>query len=160
MLSAVAPSGRMTPASALWGPPRPIPSFLFLILHYSCGVFAVKLGLVRELGAAARCRLPMSDLLPPVPEMHEQAIERAVFSIFADSELHAKQVLSIAHSVIGVASAAHAGVASIGRAAASARESNPKHGIKQFDKFLSNEKSPSRRRGAAISRTSLAGAGE
>jgi hypothetical protein len=72
--------------------------------------------------------------------MHEQAIERAVFSIFADSELHAKQVLSIAHSVIGVANAAHAGVASIGRAAASARESNPKHGIKQFDRFLSNER--------------------
>jgi hypothetical protein len=72
--------------------------------------------------------------------MHEQAIERAVHSIFAESDLHAKQVLSIGHAVIGAVHAAHAGVANIGRAAAIARGTEPKHGIKQFDRFLSNEK--------------------
>jgi len=72
--------------------------------------------------------------------MHERNIERAVHAIFADSELHAKQVLSIVHAVVGVAHAACAGVANIGRAAAVARGTEPKHGIKQFDRFLSNEK--------------------
>jgi hypothetical protein len=72
--------------------------------------------------------------------MHEQAIERAVQSIFAESDLHAKQILSISHAVVGVAHAALAGVANIGRAEAAARGANAKHTIKQFDRFLSNEK--------------------
>lgn len=72
--------------------------------------------------------------------MHEQAIERAVQRIFSDSDLHAKQVLSLAHAVVGVVSASQAGVASIGRAQAAARKTTPKHAIKQFDRFLSNEK--------------------
>ena len=72
--------------------------------------------------------------------MHEQAIERAVHSVFVDSELHSKQVLSIGHAVVGVAHATLAGVANFGRAAAAARGTEPKHGIKQFDRLLSNEK--------------------
>ncbi len=72
--------------------------------------------------------------------MHAQAIEQAVESIFAQSCLHAKQIESIAHAVIGVTNAALAGVANIGRAEASARGTSPKHAIKQFDRFLSNEK--------------------
>ncbi len=72
--------------------------------------------------------------------MHAQAIEQAVESIFAQSSLHAKQIESIAHAVIGVTNAALAGVANIGRAEASARGTSPKHAIKQFDRFLSNRK--------------------
>lgn len=72
--------------------------------------------------------------------MHAQAIEHAVESIFAQSSLHAKQIQSITHAVIGVTNAALAGIANIGRAAACARGTSPKHGIKQFDRFLSNEK--------------------
>jgi len=78
--------------------------------------------------------------LAAVPDMHAQGIERAVQSIFADSALHAKQVQSIAHAVTGVAHAALAGVANIGRAEAAARGTTPKHAIKQFDRFLSNQK--------------------
>lgn len=72
--------------------------------------------------------------------MHAQDIERAVRSIFAQSELHAKQVQSLAHAVVGVVHAALAGVANIGRAEAAARGVAPKHAIKQFDRFLSNTK--------------------
>jgi len=78
--------------------------------------------------------------LTAVPDMHAQAIERAVQSIFAQSELHAKQIESIDHAIIGVGHAAQAGVANIGRAEAAARETTSKHAIKQFDRFLSNNK--------------------
>jgi hypothetical protein len=78
--------------------------------------------------------------LTTVPDMHAQAIEQAVESIFAQSSLHAKQITSIAHAVIGVSNAAFAGVGNIGRAEAAARQTSPKHAIKQFDRFLSNEK--------------------
>lgn len=46
--------------------------------------------------------------------MHDQDIARAVERIFAHSDLHAKQVLSISHAVIGVVHASRAGVAVIG----------------------------------------------
>jgi hypothetical protein len=63
-----------------------------------------------------------------------------VTNIFDRSGLHAKQVLSIAHAVLGAVMADQAGVANIGRAMAAARETNPKQGIKQVDALLSNEK--------------------
>jgi hypothetical protein len=62
-----------------------------------------------------------------------------VSNIFAGAGLHSKQVLSLSHAVLGAVFAAQAGVASIGRAMAAARETNPKHGIKQFDGLLSND---------------------
>jgi hypothetical protein len=70
--------------------------------------------------------------------MREQDIERAVRGIFAESGMHAKRILSLTHAVVGVAHAAQAGVASIGRALATVRGLSPKHAIKQFDRFLSN----------------------
>jgi hypothetical protein len=60
--------------------------------------------------------------------------------ILSGSGLHAKQVLSFSHAVLGAVCAGQAGVANIGRAMAAARETNPKHGIKQFDALLSNDK--------------------
>jgi len=70
--------------------------------------------------------------------MNERTIERTVQRIFAESCLHSKRVLSLSHAVVGVAHAAQAGVASVGRALAVARRVSPKHAIKQFDRFLSN----------------------
>lgn len=60
--------------------------------------------------------------------------------ILSGSGLHAKQVLSFSHAVLGAIFASQAGVANVGRAMAAARETNPKHGIKQFDGLLSNDK--------------------
>src|SRR5271155_2987268 len=72
------------------------------------------------------------------PALSPATVTITVEKIFANSGLHAKQVLSIGHAVLGAVFAAQAGVANIGRAAAAARETNPKHGIKQFDALLSN----------------------
>lgn len=85
---------------------------------------------------------PQPTLSPPAQTMRiqAQAIEHAVDIIFADSNLYSKQIESIRHAVLGVAFAVQAGVANIGRAMASARQVNPKHAIKQFDRFLSNDK--------------------
>lgn len=71
--------------------------------------------------------------------MNDQAIEHALQSIFSDTDLHARRVLSLSHAVLGAISAAQAGVANIGRAEALVREVNPKHAIKQVDRFLSND---------------------
>ena len=76
--------------------------------------------------------------LAAAPDMNARTIERAVQSIFAESQLHAKQILSLGHAVVGVTYAAQAGIASVGQAMFSARGATPKHAIKQFDRFLSN----------------------
>ena len=72
--------------------------------------------------------------------MNDQSasIDRAVRSIFSDSDLHANTTGSIANAVVGAVFAAQAGIASIGRAMATALDLNPKHAIKQFDRLLSN----------------------
>jgi hypothetical protein len=70
--------------------------------------------------------------------MNERSIERTVEGIFAESGMHAKRILSLGHAVVGVAYAARAGIASIGRALAITRRVSPKHAIKQVDRFLSN----------------------
>ena len=54
--------------------------------------------------------------------------------------MHAKQRESIAHGVIGAVCTDRAGVAAIGRTSARQRGKVDKHGIKQFDRYLSNEK--------------------
>lgn len=71
--------------------------------------------------------------------MTNQAIEQAIKSIFSATQLHARRVESLTHAVLGAVVAAQSGVANIGRAEASARGVNPKHAIKQVDRFLSNE---------------------
>jgi hypothetical protein len=46
---------------------------------------------------------------PPGP-MNDQAIEHALKSIFSETDLHARRVLSLSHAVLGAVSAAQAGV--------------------------------------------------
>jgi len=76
----------------------------------------------------------------PRPTLTPKFLLGVVKTILASSQLHAKQIESIAHGVLGVMHADQAGVAKIGTAAATARGTNPKHGIKQFDRLLSNRK--------------------
>lgn len=74
-----------------------------------------------------------------VPRIHA-TIARAVTAMFAGTELHAKQIESIAHAVIGATTSPSAGVSAVGRAAAAVRHKDAKHGIKQVDRLLSNRK--------------------
>lgn len=69
-----------------------------------------------------------------------KVVIRCVNTVLAASGLHPKQIKSIAHGVLGVMHTAQAGISKIGTAAAVARGTNPKHGIKQFDRLLSNTK--------------------
>lgn len=55
------------------------------------------------------------------------------------NDLHAKRVLSLANGVAGVLQAAVLSVHAIGTAYAKLNRSQPKHGIKQIDRMLSNE---------------------
>jgi len=74
--------------------------------------------------------------IPRVPA----TIVRAVTAMFAGSQLHAKQIESITHAIMGAMATPSAGVASVGRSAAAIRFKDAKHGIKQFDRLLSNRK--------------------
>jgi hypothetical protein len=67
-------------------------------------------------------------------------VTTTVAAILSTSGLHAKQIESLAHAVVGAVHAAQAGIAHLGRAAAGARRTDPKHGIKQVDRMLSNPK--------------------
>jgi hypothetical protein len=73
------------------------------------------------------------------PPIHPRTIQRIVQDTFG-ADLHAKQRESIGHCVIGALHADRAGVAAIGRAAARRRGKVDRHGIKQFDRYLSNDK--------------------
>jgi hypothetical protein len=66
-------------------------------------------------------------------------IEDTVTRMIGDA-VHAKQVESVAHAVVGALHAPNASVAAIGRASARARGMSDKHGIKQVDRMLSNDK--------------------
>ncbi len=59
---------------------------------------------------------------------------------FIGGALHAKQTESIAHATVGALHAATASIATIGRASARARGRRGKHGIKQVDRMLSNDR--------------------
>jgi hypothetical protein len=67
-----------------------------------------------------------------------QTIVRAVTTMFAGSKLHAKQIESVAHAIVGAMASPSAGVAAVGRSAAALRRKSAKHGIKQVDRMLSN----------------------
>lgn len=56
-----------------------------------------------------------------------------------DGDLHAKRVLSLANSTLGVIRTASLAVCTIGHGLALARGLNDKHAIKQVDRLLSNE---------------------
>jgi hypothetical protein len=60
-----------------------------------------------------------------------------VSSIF-DYDLHAKRVQSLADATVGALQGAQLGVGAIGRALAVAKDLDPKHAIKQVDRFFSN----------------------
>lgn len=64
-------------------------------------------------------------------------VAETIEKIFED-ELHAKRVLSLANSVVGVLDAAVLSVHAIGRGYAHAIGGNEKHGVKQTDRLLSN----------------------
>lgn len=64
-------------------------------------------------------------------------VQNLVSSIF-DDDLHAKRVASLGDAVVGALLGARLGVATIGRALAIAKSLNPKHAIKQVDRFFSN----------------------
>jgi len=66
-------------------------------------------------------------------------VDKFVKKLFTE-DFHHKQVTSMALFVLGVLYADRMGVAAIGTGLAKARGTSPKHGIKQFDRFLSNRK--------------------
>lgn len=74
-----------------------------------------------------------------VPRM-SATIARAVMAMFAGSKLHAKQIESVTHAIVGAMAAPSAGVASLGRSSAALRFKDAKHAIKQIDRLLSNRK--------------------
>lgn len=75
--------------------------------------------------------------------MNSLLIDEAIVTEFCHArfgaDLHAKRVRSIAHGVLGVLAGDDLSVAAVGRGAARARGTSPKHGIKQVDRFLSNQ---------------------
>jgi hypothetical protein len=75
-----------------------------------------------------------------IPPPIASTLVRAVTTMFAGTDLHAKQIQSIAHAVLGAMTSPSAGVAAVGRAAAATRGKDAKHGIKQVDRLLSNRK--------------------
>jgi hypothetical protein len=64
-------------------------------------------------------------------------VAETIKKIFED-DLHARRVLSLANSVVGVLDAAVLSVHAIGRGYAHATGGNEKHGVKQTDRLLSN----------------------
>lgn len=69
--------------------------------------------------------------------VHHADVHNFVDNIFGE-DLHDKRVLSLANATTGVIHAAALGVNAIGRAYALAQNKDPKHGIKQVDRLLSN----------------------
>lgn len=59
---------------------------------------------------------------------------------FIGGALHAKQTESIAQATFGALRAPNASIAAIGRASARGRDKRDKHGIKQVDRMLSNDR--------------------
>lgn len=59
--------------------------------------------------------------------------------IFEDSDLHSKRLESLANGVVGVLHASRLSIHAIGQAYAEVAGIRPKHGVKQIDRYLSNE---------------------
>jgi hypothetical protein len=64
-------------------------------------------------------------------------VQNLVSAIF-DDDLKAKRVASLGNAVGGALVGARPAVATLGRALAIAKRRNPKHAIKQVDRFFSN----------------------
>jgi hypothetical protein len=67
------------------------------------------------------------------------AITTMLANIFTDEDLHAKRLESLTNYTIGAVEAPRAAVHAIGAAYAAVAEIQPRHGVKQVDRFLSNE---------------------
>jgi hypothetical protein len=63
---------------------------------------------------------------------------RAVVLDIFEEEFHAQRVMSIANAVAGALKAAGAGIHAIGQGYAELAQIDPKHGVKQVDRLLSN----------------------
>lgn len=72
-------------------------------------------------------------------EFQENTIREYVESIVGD-DMHAKRVLSLSNAVVGVVHAASLALSSVAKALAMAQGLNPKHALKQLDRFFSNKK--------------------
>ena len=72
------------------------------------------------------------------PEINEARVFAWLKELF-EEDLHARRVLSLAHATLGVIHAASLGIHAIGQALADARGTHSRHGVKQVDRFLSNE---------------------
>lgn len=77
--------------------------------------------------------------MPKVRRMDPPQVHDFVRGLFAE-DIHAKRVLSLGHGVIGVMYAASLSVHAIGIGLSKARDTSPKHSIKQVDRLLSNAK--------------------
>lgn len=71
--------------------------------------------------------------------LNQEHVRKFLDELF-QNDVHAKRVLSLANATLGVIQAASLAVNTIGRAVAVARGIDPKHGIKQVDRLLSNGK--------------------
>jgi hypothetical protein len=76
---------------------------------------------------------------PKSRRMSPDKIRAFVEELFAD-DMHAKRVLSLGNSVVGVMYAASLSVHAIGVGLAAAQELTAKHAVKQVDRLLSNDK--------------------
>jgi hypothetical protein len=65
-------------------------------------------------------------------------IRLQIDGILGKEELHPKQMESLTNGVAGVIQSAFLGIHAIGEAYSQVASTNPKHGIKQVDRFLSN----------------------
>lgn len=74
----------------------------------------------------------------PAPVEYEKVV--TLIEDLLGPHFHQKQCLSIANAVVGAMHADRLSVAAVGRALAAERGMNPKHGIKQVDRLLSNSK--------------------
>lgn len=84
--------------------------------------------------ARGRCCARMTQS-PVRPKVVHEIVEQ-----FIGGALHAKQTESIAQATVGALRAPTASITAVGRASARARGKRDKHGIKQVDRMLSNDR--------------------
>lgn len=72
-----------------------------------------------------------------IDNVRPRRVHEFVSSIF-DCDLHAKRVASLADATVGALQGAQLAVSALGRALAVAKNRDPKHAIKQVDRFFSN----------------------
>lgn len=75
----------------------------------------------------------------PMATLDRKRVTTMLESIFIEEDLHAKRLESLTNYAIGAMEAARAGVHAIGAAYAAVAKIQPRHGVKQVDRFLSNE---------------------